>query len=700
MQKNGSDLFAPPTPAMMGMGGGSNASSSSKSVDHTRGLWSSGIAGDADVDLFTATSHVMRMGASPLIGGDFLLDSSVKTNRGRKSIPTALAFKAQSPDSAYSMDVDDSNESYELEMLQQKKDLSAHLMSAGHHKSASSAGTRRKKPFVSPDSSSSAAESSVLMHSAGSISSVGTVLSPHGDGSASVEKLSVAVKNHKFGVSSMVKPTMAMASTGSVSTSGRRLLKPQHSVLEKSDLSQYFGTQRADETVGDDSNGSAKTSTPSLVVNTAAVEVTVCNCKKSKCLKLYCDCFAVMNYCSGGCNCYDCCNTTEREHIRLEAIRTTKERNASAFQTKINERDQHSTGCHCKNSQCLKKYCECYTGGAFCGQNCKCLSCLNYSGSVDLVKARTSAKDGDGPGSSSRKRKESPSSVAAAFLDATPPADPSRGGLLPSKAPHAAQQAMMQVQAMQLHLSPDLTGAGASHAANATATKSSHRIAGAAAQRANALIATPVTGVSSALLDRSSAHQPHHLENSSSSNNFDMQQPNIKRGRVVHSAHTHTPSQQMPVQSTPVDAMQAGRQLRSRKGAPHDEDPPTAPPSSLKLQFHSSGATTSNHPHGQAHHHAAPVKIEKSHQQQQHQHHQQHHHMQAAPAPPTSSTKKRQVKFAPIVYEYPFFGAGLPKTSKLIALKCLDFLEGKDIYSMSQVNSLWNSAAMDDALWE
>jgi hypothetical protein len=68
--------------------------------------------------------------------------------------------------------------------------------------------------------------------------------------------------------------------------------------------------------------------------------------------------------------------------------------------------------------------------------------------------------------------------------------------------------------------------------------------------------------------------------------------------------------------------------------------------------------------------------------------------------PATASGKKRTVKFAPIPIVYPFFGADLPPTSKIIALKCLDFLEGKDIYAMSQVNHLWSRAAMDDALWE
>lgn len=36
-----------------------------------------------------------------------------------------------------------------------------------------------------------------------------------------------------------------------------------------------------------------------------------CNCKKSSCLKLYCDCFANMQTCSHLCNCKTCWNRVE-----------------------------------------------------------------------------------------------------------------------------------------------------------------------------------------------------------------------------------------------------------------------------------------------------------------------------------------------------------------------------------------------------
>jgi hypothetical protein len=49
---------------------------------------------------------------------------------------------------------------------------------------------------------------------------------------------------------------------------------------------------------------------------------------------------------------------------------------------------------------------------------------------------------------------------------------------------------------------------------------------------------------------------------------------------------------------------------------------------------------------------------------------------------------------------YPFFGHQHHRSTKLTALRCLEFLANKDLYSMSMVNKLWSQAAMDDALWE
>ncbi|KAJ6427301.1 hypothetical protein OIU84_022820 [Salix udensis] len=124
-----------------------------------------------------------------------------------------------------------------------------------------------------------------------------------------------------------------------------------------------------------------------------------CKCKRSRCLKLYCECFAAGIYCLDTCSCENCFNKPEYEETVLDMRQVTETRNPLAFAPKVvtnatnspanmmekgslmkPSSSRHKKGCNCKKSKCSKKYCECFQAGVGCCNGCRCEGCYNPYG--------------------------------------------------------------------------------------------------------------------------------------------------------------------------------------------------------------------------------------------------------------------------------------------------------------------------------
>ncbi|XP_063068286.1 protein lin-54 homolog isoform X2 [Engraulis encrasicolus] len=161
-----------------------------------------------------------------------------------------------------------------------------------------------------------------------------------------------------------------------------------------------------------------------------------CNCTKSQCLKLYCDCFANGEFCSN-CNCTNCFNNLEHESERLKAIKSCLDRNPEAFKPKIGKGKQgesdrrHSKGCNCKRSGCLKNYCECYEAKIMCSSICKCVGCKNFEESPERKTLMHLADAAEVRVQQQTAAKTKLSSQISDLLTRTAPTINSGGGKLP-----------------------------------------------------------------------------------------------------------------------------------------------------------------------------------------------------------------------------------------------------------------------------
>ena len=143
--------------------------------------------------------------------------------------------------------------------------------------------------------------------------------------------------------------------------------------------------------------------------------VSSCSCKKSKCLKLYCDCFQSGKVCDPNeCECKGCKNT-EGSKARTNAIEECIKRRPDAFEPRTREDDDQ--GCRCRKSQCLKMYCICFNQGVECSDDCRCKNCKNGPGQAGEASATASLKEEVVVASKAKKTKKAKPSVAPTRAD-------------------------------------------------------------------------------------------------------------------------------------------------------------------------------------------------------------------------------------------------------------------------------------------
>ena len=110
--------------------------------------------------------------------------------------------------------------------------------------------------------------------------------------------------------------------------------------------------------------------------NSLPISKIHCTCKKTKCIKKYCECY------SSGNLCYNCkCENCENKPYYNENIPNQKkeeENNNNIIELNEDEDEEKKLIiCTCSKSGCNKNYCECFKAKVKCNNKCRCIKCLN-----------------------------------------------------------------------------------------------------------------------------------------------------------------------------------------------------------------------------------------------------------------------------------------------------------------------------------
>ena len=142
--------------------------------------------------------------------------------------------------------------------------------------------------------------------------------------------------------------------------------------------SQNFEEEKSNDFFSKEANLHQLTITKTANVNSAQKTSVGCNCQKSMCLKLYCECFLNGNICVPSCKCKNCKNSEECGDLRKMVTETLLGKKQTFKKLQILRKNKlKEIYCTCRKSNCRQKYCECLKHGKKCGQKCICVDCEN-----------------------------------------------------------------------------------------------------------------------------------------------------------------------------------------------------------------------------------------------------------------------------------------------------------------------------------